>query len=970
MIRAQVIDWRSYAIVLASLSGATVLRWLLMPTFEEHHAFSTYYLAVLLVARLRGFVPALLTTLIGGLPAVWWFVEPRNSFDLSSAVDWAGLGLYYVVGTNIALVSESWHRARESAEMGRRRMIEVNDELQRRVTELQTLLNVIPVGIAIADDPECKRVKANPALARMVGPSSGQNVLMASPKSGVRDTHCFRGDKELSTAELPLQWVAATGKPLQDVEIELRRNSRALLTASVSAAPLLDEQGRTRGAVAAIQDVTERRRVARELLEAKEQAVAANRAKSEFLANISHELRTPMNAIIGMTELALDDDLSHATRDYLETVHDSARTLLGLLNQILDFSRMEAARFTLDPAPFDIRDTIEQAMRVMAVRAYEKGLELTCDLPNDLPDTFVGDGQRLQQILINLLGNAVKFTEKGEVSLQMEIERSKADHFVIRFAVTDTGIGIRQEDLQRVFAPFTQADASATRRYSGTGLGLTISAELVRLMGGRIWVKSEANRGTTFYFTVQLARSFVPLPGAEKIRRTAVKLLRDVPVLAVDDNATNRKLLHATLMGWCMRVDVASSGAEALQKLRSAAARQDPYRLVIIDALMPNGDGFMLMEQIREDARLAEATLMMLSSAERRAMAQRCNALAIKAFMEKPVTRLELLRSIAKAMELDLPDVEESDRERTKPARPPARPLRVLVAEDTPANYKLVAALLRQRGHFPEFARDGLEALDRLQREDFDIVLMDVQMPVMDGLQATQQIRHWTDRRVSQVPIVAMTAHAMRGDRERCLAAGMDAYISKPIHAPQLLDLLEQLTSSDAQEVASTGARAHPGADDHPGADAHVAVEVSANVGAAATPLPGESPGQVSSLNVEPGAEPLGIDLEGARKRMGGDENLLRGMVQFFLDDSPRLLEQLNTALRTSEAFEVQRAAHSLKGLVANFGADPVRELAFRIESLAREGNLAEIESLRDQFATRIRQLATALRPLLDGKSA
>jgi two-component system, sensor histidine kinase and response regulator len=507
------------------------------------------------------------------------------------------------------------------------------------------------------------------------------------------------------------------------------------------------------------------------------------------------------------------------------------------------------------------------------------------------------------------------------------------DHFVLKFAVSDTGIGIRRENLQRIFAPFTQADASTTRRYSGTGLGLTISAELVALMGGRIWVESEENRGTNFYFTIQLERSRVPQPGTEQIRRMAVQMLRNVPVLAVDDNPTNRKLLHATLMGWCMRVDVASGGAEALEKLRTAARRRDPYRLVVIDALMPDMDGFTLIEQIREDPQLAGAILMMLSSAERRAFAERCDSLRIDAFMEKPVTRLELLRAIAAAMQLEIPDLDASERERPRRVRPAPRPLRVLVAEDTPANYKLVAALLRQRGHRPEPARDGEEALERLQQEAFDVVLMDVQMPVLDGLQATAHIRQWPDPRLAGIPIIAMTAHAMRGDRERCLAAGMDAYISKPIHAAQLLELLENLTRHGPSPLAAGGEVREP-------------EKSSRQAPAEETPH-------------------LELDLEAARKRMGGDESLLKGMVQFFLDDSRPLLQQLERALHSGAADEVQRAAHSLKGLIANFGAEPTRHLAYQIESLAREGQLTEIEPLRGVLTAHIEQLETALRPLL-----
>ncbi|MGN6546999.1 MAG: response regulator [Aureliella sp.] len=527
-------------------------------------------------------------------------------------------------------------------------------------------------------------------------------------------------------------------------------------------------------------------------------AEKANRAKSEFLANISHELRTPMNAIIGMTHLALDEKLSPIVRDYLETSVAAANNLLELLNEILDFSRIEAGKFSLDVGNFSLSSLLNECMKTMAVRAYGKGLELAYELPAELPDTLEGDSQRLRQVLINLIGNGIKFTPVGEVLVRIREESRTEERLTLLFEVSDTGIGISPEDQEKIFAPFAQADTSTTREYGGTGLGLAICSDLIRMMGGRMWVHSTPGKGSVFSFTVQFK---FPPHALEQDRWGDLGVLRDVRVLIVDDNATNARILQTILTNRSMRTQVASSGERAIEILNEAADNSDRFPIVILDALMSGMDGFTLAEKIGSDPRLACSIICMLSSLDRQAFADRCSPGQFAAFLQKPVSEMELLTAVRQAignLEVQAPSIPpQSLSAPSVPAHSPApaevnlRPLRILLAEDTAANQKLVTAILKKRGHSVGVVHNGREALDMLKHHEFDLVLMDVQMPIMDGLQATAAIRTLAKPTHSQIPIIAMTAHTMPGDKERCLAAGMDGYLSKPINSKELLDMLE-----------------------------------------------------------------------------------------------------------------------------------------------------------------------------------
>ena len=543
----------------------------------------------------------------------------------------------------------------------------------------------------------------------------------------------------------------------------------------------------------------ELRQAAGELRAATYAAEAANRAKSTFLANMSHEIRTPLNAVIGMTELVLGSSLSVQQREFLLTVKDSGEALLSVINDILDFSKIEVGKLVLDRAAFDLRESLGDTLKSFALRAHQLGLEIACFIHADVPHMVVGDYSRLRQVVVNLVGNAIKFTEKGEVTLEVTQESRSEKEVVLHLVVADTGIGIPEEKQATIFEMFEQADSSTTRRHGGTGLGLAIAARLVGLMGGRIWVESTPGRGSRFHFVVRLelaetesARPPTPEPAS----------LHGMRVLVVDDNATNRRILQEVLRSWQMVPTVAAGAREALESIQQAHKAGEPFSLVLTDAHMPSVDGFTLVEQIKQDAEMTNTVIMMLTSGDRPEDTSRCDELGIAAYLLKPVKQSELLEAIELALGIT---VARGELLRWA-ARPPHHvgSLNILLAEDSLVNQKLAIALLEGQGHTVTLANNGLEAVAAIETHRFDLVLMDVQMPEMDGLEATASIRAREKEAGMRVPIVAMTAHALKGDRERCLDAGMDSYIAKPIRAEELFETIDRVLI-DRRPVASSG---------------------------------------------------------------------------------------------------------------------------------------------------------------------
>jgi signal transduction histidine kinase/DNA-binding response OmpR family regulator len=527
-----------------------------------------------------------------------------------------------------------------------------------------------------------------------------------------------------------------------------------------------------------------------EMRRARDAAEEASRVKSEFLANMSHEIRTPLNGIMGMTDLTLGTEITTEQREYLDTVKQSADSLLVVINDILDFSKIEAGKVNLELVDFNLRDCLESTLKILAFRADEKGLELTCEIAPEVPEVVRGDSSRLRQIVTNLVGNAIKFTNEGEVAMKVEAKSQGGDNCTLQFTVSDTGIGIPLEKQALIFDPFSQADTSTTRKYGGTGLGLTISARLVELMGGKMRLESELGRGTHFFFSVPMKTSEMPIAVGTI---SPPEILRGVKVLVVDDNRTNRRILDGMLKRWEMKPVLVEGGEEALAELSTAREAGEPYGLVLTDMHMPKMDGFSLIERIRQRPELSTATIMMLTSAGHRGDADRCRELGVAAYLLKPIRQSELRESIAQVLGAreQTGAIPLVTRYSLQDAREPMTVLRILVAEDNAVNQRLVIRMLEKRGHRVVLAVDGRQTIEALNKESFDLVLMDVQMPEMDGLEATAIIREKEKSSGKHQPIIALTAHAMAGDRDRCLAAGMDGYLTKPIRPQELDQILD-----------------------------------------------------------------------------------------------------------------------------------------------------------------------------------
>ena len=780
-------------------------------------------------------------------------------------------------------------------------------ELEHERYLLYRLMDHLPDSIYFKD-AESRFLRISAAKARRCG--------LRDPAEAVGKTDFdFFAPADAQQGLADEQAVMRSGEPLVGKEEQHVWPDGRVTWVATTKLPLRDAQGRVVGTFGISHDITQQKLAAEAMREAKEAAEAANRAKSNFLANMSHEIRTPMNAILGMTELVLDSPLTTSQREYLKMVHESGESLLGLLNDILDFSKIEAGKLDLQRVAFNLRECLGDAMKSLALRDSEKCLELACRIHPDVPELFLGDGSRLRQIVVNLVGNAVKFTERGEVVLEVRGQRLTESEVELHLSVRDTGIGIPPEKLGVIFEAFEQADTSTTRRYGGTGLGLAISSRLAALMGGNVWAESELGHGSTFHVLVRLA-----LPDDAAVAKLAARpvVLRGTRTLVVDDNATNRLILEETVRNWGLQPTAASGGREALQVLHAAQAVGAPFGLVLTDINMPEMDGFQLAAQMQQDDQLRRTTIIALTSGSRTGDVARCEALGIAAHLMKPVKQSELFDAIVQAL-----DVTAVDDEPLEPvaARPTCRlrPLRILLAEDSLFNQKLAIGVLERQGHQVVVANHGQEALAAVQRQPFDVVLMDVQMPELDGLEATAAIRARERQTGGHLPIVAMTAHAMKGDRERCLAAGMDGYVPKPIRAQQLFEVIQEV------------------------------------LGAAATLTP--------LASAPPCAVAPAVDWSAALEAVQGDRELLQDLVAIFLEECPRLIEQIRQSLAQGDAAQLRRAAHTLAGSFRHFAAAAAAEQAQRLASLGKDGDLTAAPELFAGLEAETERLLSALRP-------
>jgi PAS domain S-box-containing protein len=811
----------------------------------------------------------------------------------------------------------------EMEEMAARRLYILHDMAARKRAEAEVLrqkqffealvLNS-PAAIIVLDNNE-KIQSCNPAFEQLYGYTS-------------REVFGKDIDSLVTTPDTLDEATAFTKQAMTGLahgSFKRRRKDGSPVDVEIFGVPVIVEGERV-GALGIYHDISD-------LVRARREAEEASRAKSEFLANMSHEIRTPMNGVIGMLEFALDTPLTPEQRDYLTTSLKSAEALLTLLNDILDFSKIEAKRLDLEFIDFDLRNTVEDVAYILAKRAQDKGLEMACLIHSDVSSDLRGDPGRLRQILVNMVGNAIKFTEQGEVVIHADPVSDTRTHATVRFLVQDTGIGIPPERQAAIFERFTQVDGSTTRRYGGTGLGLTISKQLVEAMGGKIGVESELGKGSTFWFEVEFEKQ------AEEIVEqppTPVDLL-NLNILCIDDNATSRMILTKILTGFGCRVSAAESGHQGLEMLRTAHRAKDPYQLILLDMQMPGMDGEQTARAIKSDPTSQEIKIIVLTSMGERGDAKRMEALGCSAYLHKPVKQKMLSDAIIAVLGYK-PPKGGTGRLITRHtlAEQKRQGLRILLAEDNAINQKLAIILVQKAGYSVDAVENGEQVLEKIQKEQYNAVLMDVQMPVMDGFEATRRIRQWEAGK-GHIPIIAMTAHALKGDRERCIEAGMDDYVSKPLQPQALITAIDRWVRGKEEEVG-------------------VSAETQRDVilfGDTAASAP-RSNGMSAAGEKD---ESLPMNIETALPRFNNDRNFLTDMCREFINQLATRIEEMKTTLQDGDVNGLNRHAHSLKGLSANFSANIVSSLAAELERRTKQGDVTDAAALIDKIETESRQL-------------
>ncbi len=874
-------------------------------------------------------VASTVTTLDHLIRGLTW---PESMYGTPTWNEWRWLEhVGWVVFIDLFLGYACWQGDCDTQRMGRREAeleadrATVEERVRERTAELwqteelfRRAFDDAATGMALAA-PDGRFLRVNHSLCEIVG------YTEASLLSRTYQDITHPDDREADVVLVPELLSGQTRNLRREIRYVHRDGHSVWALLGVSL--VRDSTGEPLHFVAQVQDITVRKAAEETLCRASVAAEAASRAKSEFLANMSHEIRTPMNGVLGITDLLLETELTPEQREALGLIKSSADALLTIINDILDFSKIEAGKLDIEHVPFSLQEVVGNTLHVLARQAHVKGLELACDIRPGVPDLVLGDPHRLRQVLTNLVGNAIKFTPRGEVVVQIEQGSADGDTSHLRFGISDTGIGIPAAKLKAVFEPFTQADGTTTRQYGGTGLGLSICQQLVGLMGGQVWVESEVGKGSTFFFEVRLGLA----PGSNAGAVYVPADLTGLAVLVVDDNATNRRVLTEMVRNWGAEATSVASGEVALVELERAAGNGVPYPLILLDAMMPEMDGFMVAEQISREPALAQPMILMLTSTVHTADAVRWRERGVAAFLVKPVKSAELNRAIAAALSASTTSIVTVPGTREHLSNEIAiRPLRVLVAEDNAVNQRLMVWLLEKYGHAVTVTNNGAQTLAALDRAAFDLVLMDVQMPGMDGFEATRVVRQREAGTGRRQFVVAMTASAMKEDRADCLIAGMDDYVSKPFQRAEILRILaiaggrEGLPSEGVGEIPDTALPDLP-------------------------PLPNVSPA---------------LDRDTALEQLDGDEELFAELAVLFRHDSDRLLADMRRAIGAGDANGLGRAAHGLKGAAGCLGGKPTADLAHVLELLGTEGDIGAAPATLTSLEYEVARLITALQPI------